>query len=184
MMASLFLYLLLLQAALEFATWSSTSPEQRGAALRMQALVAAELRSSIRMAAICEWGSAQQLPAAAAGSVHPLTGTTLADQQTLSGTDDNSTAAANTPAMQVPLLLVSPAGPEQCFDTTAATAPGTRMSGIGHVSQTRTCVLGSASPDSSSIAMPRALMDNATARHMAVQELLAKNAFLLERLTI
>lgn len=59
---------LLLQAALEFATWSSHTPVQRAAALRMQALVAAELRSSARMAAICEWGSNPgQLPHAVGG---------------------------------------------------------------------------------------------------------------------
>lgn len=96
-----------LQAALEFAAWSTTSPADRAAALRMQvregaapgrapggcpllaecltkqhragcspsraatavaftavqALVAAELRSSARMAAICEWGSRRALPA-------------------------------------------------------------------------------------------------------------------------
>lgn len=91
----------LLQAALEFAAWSATSPADRAAALRMQvrtrrgalqqcvpavladravanrvtacclaccvvravqARVAAELRSSARMAAICEWGSRRALP--------------------------------------------------------------------------------------------------------------------------
>jgi hypothetical protein len=53
------------QAALEFAAWAHTSPTQRAAALRMQALVAAELRSSARMAAICEWGAGQRLPSQA-----------------------------------------------------------------------------------------------------------------------
>jgi hypothetical protein len=60
-----------MQPALEFASWASCTPVQRAAALRSQALVAAELRSSARMAAICEWGSAAsktQLPAAAAAA--------------------------------------------------------------------------------------------------------------------
>ncbi|KAI8464254.1 MAG: hypothetical protein J3K34DRAFT_526346 [Monoraphidium minutum] len=56
------------RTAAEFAAWAFRTPAERGAALRAQALVQAELRTTARMAAICEYGSGARLPAAAASA--------------------------------------------------------------------------------------------------------------------
>jgi len=53
-------------AAVQFAQWALKTPAQRDAALRAQGRVEAELATTARMAALCEYGSSVRVPAAVA----------------------------------------------------------------------------------------------------------------------